>query len=60
MMALRAQVRRYSVRGSSLTITNERLSPPPLPRERAFSIRNSVASRADKVESTEPSSAFVK
>ena len=42
------------------TSASDRLSPPPRARERAFSIRNSVASRGDSAGSTEPSSLGLK
>ncbi len=41
-------------------MTSDRLSPPPRARERAFSIRNSLASRGDSEASTEPSSSGLK
>ena len=52
--------RTYLSSGSSFTIASDRLSPPPCPRERAFSMRNSVASRGDSEERTEPSSLGLK
>src|SRR3989344_3988435 len=45
-----------STSASIFTMTSERLSPPPRARERAFSIRNSVASRGERESTTEPSS----
>ena len=45
-----------SASASILTTTSERLSPPPRARERAFSIRNSVASRGDSESTTDASS----
>ena len=45
-----------STSASIFTMTSERLSPPPRARERAFSIRNSVASRGDSESTTEASS----
>ena len=43
-------------RDCSFTITSDRLSPPPLARVLALSIRNSVASRGGNAASTAPSS----
>ena len=45
-----------STNASILTMTSDRLSPPPRARERAFSIRNYVASRGESESTTEASS----
>ncbi len=48
------------IRGSSFKITSDRLSPLPFARVLAFSIRNSLASRGDNPDNTEPSSMSLK